>query len=45
MDNYLKISLALKDPNLKIDNTFKNPNEIVHRNNIKILLWHLKTSP
>ncbi|MBM7544687.1 hypothetical protein JOC59_001418, partial [Weissella beninensis] len=26
MDNYLKISLALKDPNLKIDNTFKNPN-------------------
>lgn len=45
MENYLKLSLALKDPNLEIDQNFQEPNHIEYRKGIKTLVWHLKTSP
>lgn len=45
MENYLKLSLALKDPNLEIDPDFTEISTIEYRNDIKTLVWHLKTSP
>lgn len=45
MNNYLKLVLDLKDPNLEIDPKFSDEPDIVYINKRRTFIWHFITSP